>query len=103
MCLIVRPGTPARNLGKEGKMIFVIKHTHDYSTCMAHDPKGQKAMAGIAERAADHGITIKARYANRLEHTNFFIVEATSMEAIDALFDPVLEMGQWDITPVIEK
>jgi len=25
------------------------------------------------------------------------------MEAIDALFDPVLEMGQWDITPVIEK
>jgi len=60
-------------------------------------------MAGIVERAADHGITIKARYANRLEHTNFFIVNATSMEAIDALFDPVLEMGQWDITPVIEK
>jgi hypothetical protein len=50
-----------------------------------------------------HSITIKARYANRLEHTNFFIVDATSMEAIDALFDPVLEMGQWDITPVIEK
>ena len=60
-------------------------------------------MVGIAERAVDHGITIKARYANRLEHINFFIVEATSMEAIDALFDPVLEMGQWYRTPVIEK
>jgi len=54
-------GTLARNLGKKSKMIFIIKHTHDYSTCMAHDPKGQKAMAGIVERAADHGITIKAR------------------------------------------
>jgi hypothetical protein len=70
---------------------------------MARDPKRQKAMAGIVEPPADYGITIKARYANRLEHDNFFIIEATSMEAIDALFDPVLEMGQWAMTPVIEK
>ena len=84
-------------------MIFVIKHTHDYSTCMVHDENALKAMYGIEARAADHDITVKARYVNRLEHTSFFIIEAPSMEAIDDLFDAVLELGQWDITPVIEK
>jgi hypothetical protein len=30
-------------------------------------------------------------------------MEANSMEDIDALFDPVLELGSWEITPVIKK
>lgn len=84
-------------------MIFIVQYTHDYTTCTAHDAVGQKALASIPERAPDLGVTIKARYANRLEHTTFFVIQAESMESIDSLFDPVLEMGNWEITPVIEK
>jgi hypothetical protein len=50
-----------------------------------------------------HNITVHGRYGNRLEHINFYILEAISMEDIDAFFDPVLELGDCDITPVIKK
>ncbi|MDA8604266.1 DUF3303 domain-containing protein [Alphaproteobacteria bacterium] len=84
-------------------MFFVVKHSHDYSTCQAHNPESVAAMGDLVTRASDHGITVHGRYGNRLEHTNFYILEASSMEDIDALFDPVLEMGNWDITPVVKK
>jgi hypothetical protein len=42
-------------------------------------------------------------YGNRLEHTLFVICEADSMEQLDAAFDPILEMGQYTVTPVMER
>jgi hypothetical protein len=30
-------------------------------------------------------------------------VEADSMESIDAMFDPILEFAQFEITPVIKR
>ena len=84
-------------------MLFMVIHTHDYSTCMAHDEDAIKVMGDIVERASEFGVTIHARYSNRLEHTNFYVIEAKDMESIDKLFEPVLIMGHWDITPVVKK
>lgn len=84
-------------------MLFMVQHTHDYSTCMAHDPAAVAAMGSIVDKAGDFGIKVHARYANRLEHTNYYVIESDSMEDIDKLFEPLLTMGHWDITPVIKK
>ena len=84
-------------------MYFVIQHRHDYSTCQAHNPETAIAMGDLVTNASKHNIVVQGRYSNRLEHTNFYIMEANGMEDIDALFDPVLELGSWEITPVIKK
>ena len=84
-------------------MYFMIQHRHDYSTCGAHNPETAIAMNDLVTNAFKYNIEVHGRYNNRLEHTNFYIMEANSMEDIDALFDPVLELGSWEITPVIKK
>ena len=84
-------------------MYFIVQHRHDYSTCHAHNPVSIQAMGDIVTSAAKHNITIHGHFGNRLEHTNYYIIEAISMEDVDALFEPVLELGDWEITPVIKK
>jgi hypothetical protein len=74
-------------------MLFMITMTHDYSTCQTHDP----------ESLSDHGLKIHANYVNRLEHKGYMVVEADSFEQIDAAFDPVLEMGHFEVTPVMQR
>lgn len=39
----------------------------------------------------------------RLEHKGYMVVEADSFEQIDAAFDPVLEMGHFEVTPVMQR
>ena len=38
---------------------------------------------------------------NRLEHATYLLVEADRFEAIDTVFDPILELGHYDIKPVV--
>ncbi|MDB4203048.1 hypothetical protein N9767_01565 [Planktomarina temperata] len=49
------------------------------------------------------GLKIHANYVNRLEHKGYMVVEADSFEQIDAAFDPVLEMGHFEVTPVMQR
>ena len=49
------------------------------------------------------GIKVHANYVNRLEHKGYMVVEADSFEQIDAAFDPVLEMGHFEVTPVMQR
>ena len=44
-----------------------------------------------------------SHYANRLEHTNFIVCETDSFESLDAAFDPILEMGHFEATPVMKR
>ena len=46
---------------------------------------------------------IHANYVNRLEHKGYMVVEADSFEQIDAAFDSVLEMGHFEVTPVMQR
>ena len=42
-------------------------------------------------------------YSNRLEHTQFVVCEAESMEQLDAGFSPILDYGNFEVTPVMER
>ena len=38
---------------------------------------------------------------DRLEHTMFRLVEADSMSALDAMFDPIFYLGHYDLISVV--
>ena len=61
-------------------------------------------MEKYAGKFPDHGLKIHANYVNRHEkHKGYMVVEADSFEQIDAAFDPVLEMGHFEVTPVMQR
>ena len=51
----------------------------------------------------DHGIKVHGHYSNRLEHTAFMVLEADNFEQLDAAFDPILEMGNFEVTPIVKN
>ena len=42
-------------------------------------------------------------YSNRLQHTTFIVCEADSMEQLDAGFNPILDYGNFEVTPVMVR
>jgi len=84
-------------------MLFMIQSTHDYSTCQAHHQEKGPIFKETLANLGNHGVKVHGQYSNRLEHTNFIVCEADSFEAIDAAFDPILEMGHFKVTPVIKR
>ena len=75
-------------------MLFIVKSTHDYSTCQAHHPTKADLFKNTLANLGDHGVKVHGHYSNRLEHTNFIVCEAETFEQLDAAFDPILEMGR---------
>ena len=84
-------------------MLFVIQHTHDYSTCQTHHPDLAPLFRDTIANLGNHGVTVHAQYSNRLEHTLFIICEADDFDALDAAFDPILELGNYKVTPVKKR
>ena len=84
-------------------MFFHITGSHSYDTCHVHDSEKvsvQKAAFGSAEK---HGVIIHYNVVNRLTHTTFLLAEADTYEAIEAVFDPILELGHYEIVPVVKR
>ncbi len=46
---------------------------------------------------------VHAQYSNRLEHTLFIVCEADTFEALDAAFEPILEMGDLEVTQAMKR
>ena len=88
---------------KEQIMLFMIQSSHDYSTCQTHDPEKGPLFKETLANLGDHGVKVHAQYSNRLEHTLFIVCEADTFEALDAAFDPILEMGHLEVTPVMKR
>ena len=53
------------------------------------------------DTASEKVVTVHSVYANRPEHTVFMVLEADTFEQIDDFFDPLLETGTGEVTPVI--
>jgi hypothetical protein len=85
------------------EMLFMIQATHDYSTCQTHHPTKGPLYKETLANLGDHGLKVHHVYGNRMEHKQFIICEADTMEQLDAAFDPILELGQYTVTPVIER
>ena len=88
---------------RKSTMLFMVKVTREYSTCQAHHPTKADLYKNTLANLGDHGIKVHGHYTNRLEHTNFIVCETDSFEALDAAFDPILEMGHFEATPVMKR
>ena len=84
-------------------MLFMVTHTHDYQTCGAHKPEISGKLRDLTKNKPENRIKIVSAYGNRLVHKIFMVIEADSMEDIDAHFDPVLEIGNYDIVPIMQR
>ena len=84
-------------------MLFMVTHTHDYQTCGAHQPEISGKLRELTKNKPENKIKIVSAYGNRLVHKIFMVIEADSMEDIDAHFDPVLEIGNYDIVPIMQR
>ena len=84
-------------------MLFMVKLTHDYTTCQAHHQEKFPLFRDTLANVGNHGIKVHGSYSNRLEHTSFMILEADTFEQLDAAFDPILEMGNFEVTPVVKR
>ena len=84
-------------------MLFMVTHTHDYQTCGTHIPEISGILRELTKNKPENRIQIVSAYGNRLVHKLFMVIEADSMEDIDAHFDPVLEIGNYDIVPIMKR
>ena len=82
-------------------MIVHATWSHSYETCQAHDTESQKIHKKAFETALEKGVTVHSIYVNRPQHTMFMVLEAKTFEQIDNFFDPLLEMCNGEITPVV--
>ena len=85
----------------EIKMIVHVTWSHSYETCGAHDAEVVNITKQAFDTASEKGVTVHSIYVNRPEHTMFMILEADTFEQIDDFFDPLIEMGTAEVTPVI--
>ena len=86
-------------------MLFIVKSTHDYSTCQTHHPEKGPLFSETLANLGHHGVKVHAsQYSNRLEHGFIYSLrEAETFEQLDAAFDPILEMGNFEVTPVMKR
>ena len=84
-------------------MLFHITANHSYDTCHTHDGEKQEIQRDVFSNAENNGMKVHFHLVNRLEHATYLLVEADSFEAIDTVFDPILELGHYEITPVVRR
>ena len=54
-------------------MLFIVKSTHDYSTCQTHHPEKGPLFSETLANLGHHGVKVHAQYSNRLEHVLFIV------------------------------
>ena len=82
-------------------MLFHATHTHSYQTCHAHNENKKAKMMTAIQAAGEIGINVHGIYVDPPGHVFYLILEADSMEKIVQFFDPILELGDTDIHPVM--
>ena len=82
-------------------MLFHVTHTHGYETCMAHDEKSKEKFAQTMSNAENCNVTVHGVYADPPGHQIFIVVESETMEQLVKFLDPVIDLGDYDIRPVL--
>tara|TARA_B100001750_G_C15278784_1_gene481359 strand:+ start:247 stop:531 length:285 start_codon:yes stop_codon:yes gene_type:complete len=83
-------------------MLFHITHTHSYQTCHGHDEAKKAKMVQAMESVDELGIKLIGMYVDPPGHKFYILMEADTMEQIVGFFDPLLELGDADIHPVMD-
>ena len=84
-------------------MLYMIQSANDDATDQTNDTEKGTRFKETLANLGDHGVKVHAQYSNRLENTLFIVCEADTFEALDAAFDPILEMGHLEVTPVMKR
>jgi hypothetical protein len=79
-------------------MLFLIAQGHTPETC-PRDVGGPKTLCN----AEAEGVTLRARYAAFSEHVIYYVVEATSQDAIQEFLAPGFTSCTATVTPVSEE
>ena len=79
-------------------MLFLITQQHTPETC-PRDVGGPKTLYN----AEAEGVTLRARYAAFSEHLIYYVVEATSQDAIQGFLAPGFTSCTATVTPVSEE
>ena len=82
-------------------MLFHATHTHSYQTCHAHDEARKAKIMEAVKLTEESGLKIHSIHVDPPGHVGFFLLEADTMEQIVQFFDPMLELGDTDIRPVM--
>ena len=82
-------------------MLFHATHTHSYQTCHAHDEDKKAKVVEAGQASEEIGIKIHGIYVDPPGHSAYFVLEADTMEQVVQFFDPMLELGDTDIHPVM--
>ena len=82
-------------------MLFHATHTHSYQTCHAHDENRKAKVVEAIQASEKIGIKIHGIYVDPPGHSAYFVLEADTMEQVVQFFDPMFELGDTDIHPVM--
>ena len=82
-------------------MLFHATHTHSYQTCHAHDENRKAKVVEAVQASEENGIKIHGIYVDPPGHSAYFVLEADTMEQVVQFFDPMFELGDTDIHPVM--
>ena len=84
-------------------MLFHATHAHSYQTCHAHDENKKAKMMTAIQAAGEIGINVHGIYVDPPGYIFYLILETDSMEQIVKNFDPILELGDTNIHPVMSR
>ena len=82
-------------------MLFHATHTHSYQTCHAHDENRKAKVVEAIQASEKIGIKIHGIYVDPPGHSAYFVLEADTMEQVVQFFDPMFELGDTDVHPVM--
>ena len=82
-------------------MLFHATHRHSYQTCHAHDEERKAKVVEAVQASGEIGIKIHGIYIDPPGHVGYFVLEADTMEQGVQFLDPMLELGDTDIRPVM--
>ena len=82
-------------------MLFHATHTHSYQTCHAHDENRKAKVVEAVQASEEIVIKIHGIYVDPPGHSAYFVLEADTMEQVVQFFDPMFELGDTDIHPVM--
>jgi hypothetical protein len=82
-------------------MLFHVTHTHNWESCPYHDPEKArdtfgKTMAGLGSTAA----TVVGAWIDAAAHKLIFVIDADSLEEIENLLAPIIDLGCAETRPV---
>ncbi len=82
-------------------MLFHITHIHTPETCPYHDPdKARETFGKMMSSTEQLGVKLVGAWVDAPAHTVYFVIETDSVQKIEELLAPGLEIGHAETRPV---